>query len=173
MRPAVQDKRISINCIDKTIVVDGIGYQCPDMPDCAEGTRALQWDPAKPKPGSCECHDSHKFSDFTLVAHFLPHWQEARKAEIKRLTDLEADEQAKTDAMKKAQADEAAQAAAFKAARAKRKAHDDAMRSLETSDWQIIRAIERKLAADGLIDDKLVKAREAARKTVEQERKKL
>ena len=61
----------------------------------------------------------------------------------------------------------------FDAEMAKRLAHDTALQSLSASDYQIIRAMERKLAAEGLLDADLVKAREEARAVVKVERGKL
>lgn len=171
----MQDKKISINCIDKTIVVDGVAHHCPDMSDWMEGTRAIQWDKSSGArlPGSVESQDSHRFSDFALVEHYLPAWQradeEAKQIAAAKKRESEAEE-AKIKALKEAGQQEAAAMEADTANRAK---HDEALNLLCFSDWKIIRAMEAKLAADGQIDPDLVKLRANARKVVELERKKL
>jgi hypothetical protein len=169
----MRDRKININCIDKTIVVDGVGYNCPDMPETAEGTRAISWNPKFEKPGECESQDSHRFSDFGLIEPFLPFWQkrhDERNKAVKEAEERNAKAQKDFEKqLKQAEKDQKKAAAEAK----KREKHDAALSSLYETDWKIIRAMEEKLAAEGAIDPDLVKERQKARDVVEKERKKL
>lgn len=171
----MRDSVISINCIDRTISVDGEAYHCPDMPETAAGTRAIHWNPQRNarKPGTCECEDSHKFADFQLVEHFLLAWKVAKAQHAAQEAEREGKAKAVEERERRQEAEARAERAEQEAHHAKRRAYNEALHTLHSTDWKVIRAMEAKLAAEGSLDVETVKARSEARQIVERERKKL
>lgn len=159
-----EDKNISIHAAEKTVAINGEAYVVESF-DWPTDLIHLGWDPNQPrlKGHVSRQGDSYRFESFDQFERYIAAWQDAKakadeEREAARLAEIEAAkaEQEKIDAANAAAIAEMEQQRPFY----------EAQRTLASTDFKIIKAMEAKLIAEGALDPDLVAKREAARQTI-------
>ncbi len=170
----MEDRNISIVAPDRTVVIDGQGFQCEDFPVTPEGLHAIHWRPKLKAPfGHYEWvgkPDNEKtFSNFGRLSGYVDAWVKAKSAQAKQLADIEAKVKAQ---QREAQALMETQKVAMEAQKARMermRPYYEALAALGASDHEVLKAAE----AGTQTDPALVAKRAALRSTARAEKQKL
>jgi antitoxin component of RelBE/YafQ-DinJ toxin-antitoxin module len=162
----MSDKHIIVIADDKTVAVEGLSFKC--LKDVPADLHALRWVPGQKPPGYIERKygDSHGFSDFSIVAPYMPPWQAAKK-------DDDARKEAQKIERKKAQDDLDARVAEQRRKAEERKDLNSALNELGLTDHEVIKAMEAMLADQGKLPEDLLTKRREARAKAKAEKKRL
>jgi hypothetical protein len=146
-----EGSRIVVIADDRTVIVDGLPYKCLDEVD--QDLHALQWDPQRQVPGHVfkRFSTSHGFTSFDMVKPYAEAWARYHAAAM-------AEVRAELETKKREAAEQTAELSS-------------ALRMLEATDHEVIKAAERFLA--GSLPPDLILRRREARETVKRERDRL
>ena len=179
-----ESSRISVVVPDQVVVINGEGYRCDFA--APSGLHALHWHPGRAPRGDREMvpdwwtesdfvegrPPSSDFDDFGILAPYISAWKVAKAAADK----TRAEHTEKVEAHNAEIAKQVAAAKEREAALVKRQADlkplSDALNALGDSDHEVIKAMEAKLAEDGLLPADLVTRRRALRALAKAEKTK-
>jgi hypothetical protein len=79
---------MNVNCLDRTISINGEGYLCASWPEADPNIASLSWRPA----GASKCRGhvayvrgpAHGTNDFSLLSPFVASWEDARERTLSR-----------------------------------------------------------------------------------------
>lgn len=79
---------MNVNCLDRTISINGEGYLCASWPETDPNIASLSWRPA----GASKCRGhvayvrgpAHGTNDFSLLSPFVASWEDARERTLSR-----------------------------------------------------------------------------------------
>jgi hypothetical protein len=177
--------KIIVDAEAGTINVDGTQFKCLGGAKIAhlfpgaetpEPIKFVRW---YDNSGQVELLDGRlvNFTDFTEMKGYLDIWTLAKAADDKRIADARAahDKHNKdmADRIKAEEDDRAANEKKVLEAFERARPMNEALAELGTADHEVIKAMERKLIAEGHLPRDFGKKRDLLRETVKAERKKL
>lgn len=164
---------IIVTVANRIVNVDNQQYEC--LGKTPPGVVAIRWYERYPTPGQFELvgGEIKPFSEFSIIQPYYDQWLAAKKdAEAKQAAERAA-ERKKIEDRIKAQNDAFEEARKqFEAQIERDRALNAALSELGSYDHEVIKAMEAKLATEGLLPAGLVSRRQALRETVKAERKK-
>lgn len=165
--------RISVIAADKTVIVDGVAFTV-EM-DWPAGLHAMHWNAGGfGLPGRVEEQgDSHGFSDPARIQPFVEAWAKAKAHRNVKIAELVAQQEAEAQVAAQAETEQQASIDKQNAEAAKRADYITALSTLGTSDHEVIKAMEAKLAEEGRLSPEFVEQRRQAREVAKAEKTKL